>query len=125
MNYSKQREEILDELKSTYSHPTAEEVYMAVKAKDNSVSRSTVYRNLNQLVDNNLVKRITTSVGIDRYDYVRDIHNHVVCIKCGKVFDFDYRFNYKRIRFEVNNQIGVEVFNTGITFEGICSECKN
>ena len=125
MNYSKQREEILDELKSTYSHPTAEEVYMAVKAKDNSVSRSTVYRNLNQLVDNKIVKRITTSVGIDRYDYIRDIHNHVVCTNCGKVFDFDYRFNYKRIKSEVNSQIGVELYTAGITFEGICSECKD
>ena len=123
-NYSKQRIEILEELKQMYSHPTAEEVYMEVKAKDNLVSRSTVYRNLNQLVDSNVVKRITTPIGTDRFDYIRDIHNHVVCIKCGKVFDFDYHFNYKRIKSEVNNQVGVEVVNTGITFEGICSECK-
>ena len=66
MNYSKQREEILDVLKGSYSHLTAEDVYMEVKAKDNLVSRSTVYRNLNQLVDSNIVKRITTPVGSDR-----------------------------------------------------------
>ena len=105
-NYSKQREEILEELKSTYSHPTAEEIYMEVKAKDN------------------LFIRIIKTVCTDRFDYIRDIHNHLVCTKCGKVFDFDYHFNYKRIKSEVNNQVGVEVFNTGITFEGICSECK-
>ena len=124
MNYSKQREEILDVLKVSYSHLTAEDVYMEVKAKDNLVSRSTVYRNLNQLVDSNIVKRITTPVGTDRYDFIRNIHNHALCVKCGKVFDFDYHFNYKRIKSEVNNQVGVEIFNTGITFEGICSECK-
>ena len=124
MNYSKQREEILDELKNSYSHPTAEEIYMEVKSKDNLVSRSTVYRNLNQLVESNIVKRITTPIGTDRYDYIRDVHNHAICTKCGKVFDFDYRFNYKRIKSEVNTQVGVEIFNTGITFEGICSECK-
>ena len=36
----------------------------------------------------------------------------------------DFIVNYKRIKSEVNNQVGVEIFNTGITFEGICSECK-
>ena len=124
-NYSKQREEILEELKSVYSHPTAEEIYLAVKAKDKSVSRSTVYRNLNQLVENNIVKKITTPFGVDRYDYIRNIHNHVICAKCGKVFDFEYRFNYKRIKSEVNGQVGVELYDTGITFEGLCSECKD
>ena len=65
-NYSKQREEILEELKHMYSHPTAEEVYMEVKAKDNLVSRSTVYRNLNQLVDNNVVKRMRRYILYDK-----------------------------------------------------------
>ena len=47
-NYSRQREEIINVIKDSYEHPTAEMVYMTVKSKDPAVSRSTVYRNLNQ-----------------------------------------------------------------------------
>ena len=31
-------------------------------------------------------------VGPDRYDYKKMPHNHAICTKCGKVFDFDYDF---------------------------------
>ena len=124
-NYSKQREEILEELKHMYSHPTAEEVYMEVKAKDTLVSRSTVYRNLNQLVENNIVKRITTPTGTDRYDYIRVPHNHAMCTKCGKIFDFEYSFEYEKLEKIIKEQTGIEISKDGVAFEGICDSCKN
>ena len=49
--YSKQREEIINILKESYAHPTAEEVYLLAKEKNPSISRGTVYRNLNFLVE--------------------------------------------------------------------------
>ena len=58
MNYSRQREEIIKVIKNSYDHPTAEEIYMTVKAKDPAVSRSTVYRNLGLLVESNIIKQI-------------------------------------------------------------------
>lgn len=108
----------------TTRHPTAEEIYMIVKGKDPAVSRSTVYRNLGMLVENNIVNQISSVVGPDRYDYIRDVHNHVVCTKCGKVFDFDHNFNFNRIRKEIRDKTNVEILKKGFTFEGICDACK-
>lgn len=124
-NYSRQREEIIKVVKDSYNHPTAEEIYMTVKAKDPAVSRSTVYRNLGLLVDSGMLKQIAMKVGADRYDYMRKPHSHAMCIKCGKVFDFEYSFEYERIGKAVKEQTGLEISTDGIALEGICDSCRN
>lgn len=124
-NYSRQREEIIKVVEELYTHPTAEEIYMIVKAKDPGVSRSTVYRNLGDLVENNVINKISMLVGPDRYDAVKEVHNHAICTKCGKVFDFEYNFEYEKIRNAIEKQTGVEISNKGIALDGICSSCKN
>ena len=124
-NYSRQREEIIKVIKDSYNHPTAEEIYMIVKAKDPAVSRSTVYRNLGLLVQNNLIKQISMKVGPDRYDYIREPHNHVMCTNCGKIFDFEYSFEYEELGKIIKDQTGIEISKDGIALEGICDSCKN
>lgn len=124
-NYSRQREEIIKVIKDSYNHPTAEEIYMIVKAKDPAVSRSTVYRNLGLLVQNNLIKQISMKVGPDRYDYIREPHNHVMCTSCGKIFDFEYSFEYEELGKIIKDQTGIEISKDGIALEGICDSCKN
>lgn len=124
-NYSRQREEIIKVVKDSYNHPTAEDIYMIVKSKDPAVSRSTVYRNLGVLVESNIIIKISMLVGPDRYDYVKEKHNHAICSKCGKVFDFDYDFEYNELKEIISKQTGVEISEKGIALEGICSSCKN
>ena len=123
-NYSRQREEIIKVIKNSYNHPTAEEIYMIVKAKDPAVSRSTVYRNLGMLVESNVIKQISMKVGADRYDYIRTPHNHAMCIKCGKIFDFEYSFEYEKLGKIIKEQTGIEISTDGIAIEGICDSCK-
>ena len=123
-NYSRQREEVIKFIKSSYSHPTAEDVYVAVKTKDPAVSRSTVYRNLGLLVESAIINKITMSVGPDRYDYVREPHNHVICSKCGCITDFCYGFEYEEMKKSILEQTGIEISDGGITLEGICNSCK-
>lgn len=124
-NYSRQREEIIKVVKELRTHPTAEEVYMIVKANDPGVSRSTVYRNLGLLVENGIINKISMAVGPDRYDAVKEIHNHAICTKCGQIFDFEYSFEYDKIRDAIKKQTGIEISNKGIALEGICDSCKN
>lgn len=124
-NYSRQREEIIEAIKCSKEHPTAEMIYMTVKAKDPTVSRSTVYRNLGMLVDGEIINKISMIVGPDRYDYIRDVHNHVVCLKCGKIFDVNFDFKYKKLKDMIKNETGIEISEKGITLEGICDSCNN
>ena len=125
-NYSKQREEIIGIVKELYNHPTAEEIYFLTKQKDSSVSRSTVYRNLNRLVEKGIVHQIAVSNGPDRYDYQenRKAHGHAVCSKCGKMYDFNYDFEFEKIKTSVFQQTQIEIADNELLVKGVCSECK-
>ena len=57
-NYSKQREAILDVMKENRTHPTAEEIYKLVLEKEPQISKSTVYRNINILVDLGKIRKL-------------------------------------------------------------------
>jgi Fur family peroxide stress response transcriptional regulator len=55
---SKQREAILRILQSTDIHPTADWIYMEVKKVIPNISLGTVYRNLNLLRDEGLIREV-------------------------------------------------------------------
>ena len=124
-NYSKQRECIINIIRNLRTHPTAEEIYMKVKQVDEKISRSTVYRNINILVENGEVTKISMPVGPDRYDYNHEMHNHIICEKCGKVYDFYYDIP-KSLKNEIQNQLlGKISLTDSIEINGICYECKS
>ena len=124
-NYSRQREEIIKVVKDSYNHPRAEDIYMIVKSNDPNVSRSTVYRNLGMLVEDNFINKIPMQSGGDRYDYPREPHSHVICTKCGRVFDFLYDFENNKLKETIKKQTGVEISDSRISIQGICDSCKN
>ena len=123
-NYSKQREEVLDIVKSSYSHPTAEEVYQDLKSKGGASSRSTVYRNLGLLEEDETIKKIAISNKPDRYDYIRKPHNHVICSKCGKIADFEYDFRARQIIEAIKEDTNMDTELDSIVVMGICNECN-
>ena len=122
-NYSRQRELILKEIRHTRTHPTAEEIYQKVNQKDPKISKSTVYRNINILVEQKAIIKITVPEGPDRFDYLHQPHHHAICEECGKVFDFEYSFPMKKLTKTIQEQTGVIVNQDGITIHGICTQC--
>lgn len=124
-NYSKQRECILNIIKNLNTHPTAEEIYEEVYKVDEKISKSTVYRNINTLVETGKINKISMPVGPDRYDYPYKIHSHIVCEKCGKVFDFYYDIP-KSLKDEIKRQLSGEISLTdNMKINGVCYECKS
>ncbi len=84
---SKQREAILRAVQCSCMHPTADQIYTAVRAEIPNVSLGTVYRNLNRLADEGLVNRIQSPFGGDRFDKTLFSHGHTFCPLCGEVGD--------------------------------------
>ena len=89
VKYSKQREMIMEYLKSTTAHPTAETVYMNVQSANPKLSLGTVYRNLKLLSEAGEIQRLSCGDGIDRFDATVAPHCHFLCDKCGSVQDVD------------------------------------
>lgn len=89
MKYSRQRESILQYLRSTKCHPTAETVYQNILAENPNISLGTVYRNLTLLTELGEIKKITAFDGPDRFDGNIVPHYHFICRRCGTVLDLD------------------------------------
>ena len=69
------------------SHPTAEQVYARLRSRLPSLSPATVYRILDSLERERLIRRVDATRGVARYDAKLDPHQHVVCRRCGRMTD--------------------------------------
>lgn len=124
MKYSKQREIIIDYLKSVKTHPTAETVYEEVKKEDKKISLGTVYRNLDKLSDMGLIQRIKMANEKDRFDSDVSLHYHGKCIKCNSVIDIFLKENIDlTIDERVKNETNINVVSHDIIFNVICPNC--
>ncbi len=85
-NNTVQRRVILEELRQMRFHPTADELFRAVKIRLPHISLGTVYRNLSVLEEQGLVRRMTAG-RLTRFDGVLSDHSHLVCESCGAVED--------------------------------------
>jgi len=119
---TKQRQMILDIVNEHRDHPSADEIYLEVRTRDHKISRGTVYRNLNLLVEDEQIKHVKLS-GADRFDWQKDSHYHMICVGCGKLTDLPITYR-NELDFETAEKTGYENVIHRTIFEGICSECK-
>ena len=122
-NHSRQREAILDILKKSYSHPTADEIYNDVKIELPNISLGTVYRNLDELVKSGIIKKIPTT-SKDRFDYMKSNHCHAICSECGHVHDIEINFNSDEMMNEIFAQSKIASNPKDIIIMGICNGCQ-
>ena len=121
--YSKQRERILDLLQHTGIHPTAVWIYDKLKNEFPDLSMGTIYRNLNILIEQGLVKKIDFGSTFDRFDANTSPHYHFICEKCGAIYDLKMPIVYS-LNEKVKEETGFEVHSHRIEFYGICENCK-
>ncbi len=85
--YSKPREAILELLRSTKSHPTADWIYTKLKNDYPSIGLATIYRNLKLFEAQGLIIKIDVGDGFDHFDADTSEHSHFFCNTCGQVSD--------------------------------------
>ena len=126
--YSRQRELILASLQSRCDHPTAEMLYMDLKAQMPSIGIATIYRNLVALSNSKQINRIVTKGNADRFDGNLVEHIHFVCNKCGCVQDiFLNEIEQEQIEDQMqllSKSIGAQKEHTQIMLTGLCRDCK-
>ena len=91
LRYTKQRLQVWDEIRISSEHRDAEEIYIAInKNKALKVSRATVYRTIDVLVKNNLVRKMDLGDGRALYEHKIDDghHDHIICVETGKIIEF-------------------------------------
>ncbi len=122
---SAQRTLILGLMQGNKSHPTADEIYEEARKLDPHISRGTVYRNLNLLVDNGSLIRVSVPDAADHYDSTLSDHYHFHCIKCGRVMDVpDFNPSEVFLLEEKMTKLGFKSIKHKIVFEGLCPDCS-
>ncbi len=119
---TKQRRLVLEAVRSRTDHPTADEIYLAVREKDGRISRGTVYRNLSVLADSGELTHVRVPAA-DRYDLRLDLHYHIFCTGCGAVFDAPEEYDGGADR-RVEAATGFSIERHRTVFEGLCPECR-
>ena len=120
--YSRQREAVKEYLKGTYSHPTADEVYQAIRNIYPNISLGTVYRNLNLLVEQGEAIKLTTEGGKDHFDGNPMQHYHLYCEHCGRVSDITME-PMQQLNTLAQVGYGGTIRSHSLLFLGECENC--
>ena len=118
-----QRRILMEELGSTKSHPTAEDLYHAVRRRLPRISLGTVYRNLEKMVDCGLVRKVDIPGERMRFDADTSPHYHVRCTKCGKVGDVYADSVPDFDPAALASDFRITGFD--LEFSGLCPQCAN
>ena len=113
-----QKEIILSALCSLKTHPTAPMLYEIIHRDHPTISRSTVYRVLGQMVDEGTALRLGIAGTEDRYDGDTSPHSHIRCRVCGREDDLP--------PVEVSPLTSCEgylVESCAVEFSGLCPQC--
>ncbi|MCD7927534.1 MAG: transcriptional repressor [Oscillospiraceae bacterium] len=124
--YSKKREAILQALRASDRHPSAETLYQTLSPVYPDLSLATVYRNLALFKDEGLAVSVARTDGQERFDGRVSPHAHLICQGCGAVVDF-LQVDQKALSSLVAEaawQGGVQVARSELTCYGLCPSCS-
>jgi len=122
-NYSRKREAILDKIRSTTCHPTADWVFQALRNEYPNLSLGTVYRNLVLFKEEGSIISVATVDGQERFDGYIEHHGHFICRKCGTVTDVYLPADQPEFAAHVKRAQSCRVDKVDCIAYGTCAVC--
>lgn len=120
-----QKEIVLQAVLFYKGHPTADDVYQVISLSHPTISKGTVYRNLNLLSEEGRIHKVLTFGNWpDHFDHTTMPHYHAVCENCGKIVDVDYTYQ-KEMEDQIRESDGFIITSHELVFHGLCPECQN
>ena len=125
LRYTQQRQLIWDELCSSEEHRDAEEIYLSLRKEGVNASRATVYRTIDVLVKNKLVRKLDLGDGKARYENKIDSshHDHLICVKCGKIEEF-MNDKIEAIQDDIVKSLGFKMIRHIHQLFVLCDKCQ-
>lgn len=121
--FTEQRAAVYRYLAGTDVHPTAEEVFLAVRQELPAISLATVYKSLETLVGCGLAVKLTYADESARYDGRTDPHHHARCLSCGGVVDIPGEIPAQAIGSLRERASGFTVTGYRLELTGYCATC--
>ena len=125
LKYTPQRTAVLEEIIKDKGHRESEEIYLALKKKGQHVSRATVYRTMDILVNNGFARKMNLGDGRARYESKVNSphHDHLVCMDCGLIIEFmDQKI--EDLQDEIAIQYEFQLKRHIHQLFGLCKKCQ-
>ena len=117
---TKQRMLIYNIVKDSVEHMTADQIYAKAKEIMPAIAMGTVYRNLNLMVQDGQLRKVSVYNGPDRFDRVCQDHDHLVCTGCGCVSDAPAT----NVLAMFKDSIGQDVLGYDLNLYYQCEKCR-
>lgn len=118
---SRQREVVLEVVRSTMDHPTADWVHRQARRRLPRISLATVYRNLKRLAQEGLIREVQ-STGQSRFDGNTGRHYHIRCLGCGRVSDLPISVD-ARLEEQAGQATSYRILGHEVEVHGLCPSC--
>ena len=120
----RKRDAILDCVRCTTVHPSADWVYARLKPQIPDLSLGTVYRNLAYFKEQGQIVSLGTVKGVERFDGNTEPHVHYICTDCGDVLDLAGVSIPAAVSAAAAAECGGSVESCHLSFTGVCARCR-
>ena len=104
-------------------HPTAEQVYQAVKKKYPTLSPATVYQTLHLLTEIGLLQELGSSDRVSRYEPDTSPHINIICKNCGRIQDYQSE-DIKKLWTKIIEDLGFKPIGQRFDIYRYCDQCQ-
>lgn len=118
-----QRRAVLEALRETPGHPSAEDVYLTVKKRNPRVALGTVYQALSVLEEIGVVEAKHWNESPTRYDLNVEPHLDIRCVGCGEVSEIP-GVEIRDLESRIRESTPYQVTRTAMVVEGLCPRCR-
>ncbi|HVF51286.1 MAG TPA: transcriptional repressor [Pyrinomonadaceae bacterium] len=118
-----QREVVLQAVRASTEHLTANEIFEAARRLLPTISFATVYNSLRYLKEAGLIGEVTFGNGASRYDRETARHDHAICTRCGKLSDFELPETVELLRAAARRS-RFKPESIHLTLLGLCPVCR-
>jgi Fe2+ or Zn2+ uptake regulation protein len=122
LGLTKQREVVLEVIRDSRAHLTANEVFADAKMRLPSISFATVYNSLRFLKEAGHIAEIEFGSGASRFDRITSRHDHALCTKCGALVDIEMNLPANLVA-EAAERSRFRAESLEFTLRGVCPEC--
>ncbi|ATW42880.1 fur [Glaesserella parasuis D74] len=116
--------ELMQITRDSMRHFSAEDIYKLLLERQSEIGLATVYRVLNQFEEVGILTRHNFDSNKAVYELnMNHQHDHIICMDCGKVFEFKDS-EIERCQREISQQHGIELANHSLYLYGKCSNIQ-
>jgi Fur family ferric uptake transcriptional regulator len=123
LRHTRQRDAILEVFLEAKGHITPEEIHQRVRERHAHIGFTTVYRTMKLLCEAGLAHERKFEDGITRYEIQHEHHDHLVCLRCGKIIEFECEM-IESAQNDIARRYGFRVLRHRHELYGHCQSCR-